>query len=369
LKSFVHQIRKRFRKRPSTKRQFIWPGAALCALFVVAAVYLGWKTQSGVQHTGWAFGKKLEIRVWANYVSRPAQLHLANVFFRRAKALESTLWLKNASESSLAVFNRASQTHPLAVPAEIPELLARLAPTVRAVEGVVDPTLKPLQESVWPSEDPERIPASLEDSEITDMPRYLGLDKLKWEFDPPTLQKSHPSVYLDFEPWFAAAVAEELEQRASIEKGTAMELQTEGLIHFWKSHPIPVTEAIRQTLERIGVSDYPKTSGAFAWLDFVQVPSQRSPGSFLQLVDSRKLSSAQPEISAVAVFCRNPLNAVTWSRAAMVLGTQQLMKLADKHDVPVRVRTLQGRYLASNSWERTVKNHEDSPSGACMRDL
>jgi thiamine biosynthesis lipoprotein ApbE len=369
LKSFVHQIRKRFRKRPSIKRQFIWPGAALCALFVVAAIYLGWKTQSGVQHTGWAFGKKIEIRVWANYVSRPAQLHLANVFFRRAKALESTLWLKDASDSSLAVFNRASQTHPLPVPAEIPDLLTRLAPTIQVVHGVVDPTLKPLQESVWPSEDPERIPSSLEESERKDMPQYLGLDKLEWELDPPTLEKSHPSVYLDFEPWFAAAVADELEQRASIEKGSAMELQMDGLIHFWKSHPIPVTDAIRQTLQRIGVADYPTTSGAFAWLDFVQVPSQRSPGSFLQLVDIRNLAAAQPEISAVAVFCRNPLSAVTWSRAAMVLGTRELMDLADKHDVPVRVRTLEGRYLASSSWERIVKNREDSPTGACTRDL
>lgn len=338
-------------------------------LFVVAAIYLGWKSQSGVQHTGWAFGKKLEIRVWANYVSRPAQLHLANVFFRRAKALESTLWLKDAAESSLAVFNRASQTHPLPVPSEIPELLARLAPTIRAVHGVADPTLKPLQESVWPTDDPERMPASPEENEIKDMPQYLGLDKLKWEFDPPTLQKSHPSVYLDFEPWFAAAVAEELEQRAAIEKGIAMELQTDGLIHFWKFHSIPVTDSIRKTLERLGVADYPMTSGAFAWLDFVQVPSQRSPGSFLQLVDSRSLTAARSEISAVAVFCRNPLSAVTWSRAAMVLGTKQLMALADKHDVPVRVRTLEGRYLASNSWERTVKNRQDSPTGACMRDL
>lgn len=327
--------------------------------------YLTWKSESGVTHSGWVFGKKLDIRVWANYVGQPAHLHLAESFYHQAHQLEADLWLQKFPDGPLATFNRASQSVAFPVGAVVPETLAALKPVIQATLKMVDPTYQPLAEAFWPTDRKDenaREPASPPRSEVERMRDWLGIDKVNWTTDPPRITKLHPNVYLDFAPWHSAIISEALEATATQEKATAIEVFTDGMLHVWKRRPIDAGPLSQSVLKRLELQQYPKASGAFAWLDFVQTPRGHSPSSHFQIVEPRKLEPSHSDVSAAAAFCRRPSFAATWARAAVSLGSVHALALANKHRVPLRVRTTDGKFKYSEEWEKLANEGAAYPA-------
>lgn len=332
--------------------------SACAGILVLSAIfYLGWKSQNGVSHVGRIFAKRFELRVWANYLGQPAQLHLAQQLYIRAGLLESQLWLRRYPESELSLFNRASQTTPFVVHRVIPLTLARVSKTLRPTLGYADPSLKPLMEAYWPSDQLDeylRAPASPEPADIQGMQAWIGLDKFGWDLDPPTIWKLHPRGYLDLDGWHEAILAEEAENAAAEEKASAVEVLANGVLHVWKTHAVDIGPASRDALKRLDVRDFPGTSGAFVWMDHAHGPKGRSPASYFQVVEPKSLAAGHSDVAASAAFCRHPVIAASWARAAINLGSDRAIKLANRYDVPLRLRTTDGTVVKSDNWARMV---------------
>jgi FAD:protein FMN transferase len=346
--------------------------ASLGCLVLAAVLYLGWRSQEGVGHTGSAFGKRVHIQVWANYLSQPAHLHLASSLYEQAREVQRHIWLEAFPESELALFNRGSQPGPYTVPEVVVHTLEKIAPTIKPTLGMADPTLKPLMDTFWPTDlaySKRREPATPEASELALMRAYLGLDKVRWTLDPPTLEKKHPNVYLNLEPWYSSVLAEQFEAVATREKVTGLEVLTPGLLHVWMQSPMKLTSDAQAQIAKLAIAQPLTISGAFSWIDIVDVSAKRSANAYFQTVDPKTLHAVESDVSAVAVFCRSGLVSTTWARASLVLGSERTLALANRHGIPVRIRTKNAKVVTTSAWQNLAEGTADPGTAFCTAKL
>ena len=251
-------------------------------------------------------------------------------------------------DSEISVFNRSRSTDPVAVSADLREVIIEGIRLNEVTAGSLDITLKPLS-AIWgfgPEGRPHTIP---DDKAITDAKAITGVDKLLVKGQ--LLAKTEPLLQVDLNTigkgFVVDQVAQLLESLAidnyMVEIGGEMRLKGHnGKGKKWRVGVInPVSGQPTAQLEV-----YPGNNGMATSGDYYQYFEQDGV-RYSHILDPLTGKPIKHNVASVTVIHPKSMTADGLSTAMMVMGEEKGLALAEKHQFAVYMIIRQGDHFVS----------------------